>query len=68
MIDLNTAKKTVYKLIEEVSDEDLDEVIDFISYLKDKKEKEVYSDLSIVSEKTLEFWYNDIDEGVWNNA
>ncbi len=65
---MNAARKIIYKLIEEVSDKDLAEVIDFISYLKDKKEKEVYSDLSKVSEQSLKFWYNDIDDEVWNNA
>ena len=27
-----------------------------------------YDDLTLVSESSLEFWHNDIDDEVWNNA
>lgn len=60
---LNTAKQILFNLIEEMP-----EVIDFIGYLKLKKEKELYRDLISASESSLKFWDNVIDDEVWNDV
>ena len=65
---MNTAKKILYKLIDEIPDNQIPEVIDFISFLKNKKENEVFKDLLSASESSLEFWNNEIDDEVWNNV
>lgn len=65
---MNTAKQMLYKLIEEIPENDAFEVIDFIGYLKMKREKELYKDLEKSSESSLEFWNNTIDDEVWNDV
>ncbi len=62
---MNTAKEYVHKLIDEMSEIELPEVIDFIDYLRAKKSKDDYTDLQEGSQSSMSFWDNDIDE-VWN--
>ena len=65
---MNTAKQILYKLIEEMPDNQIPEVIDFVSYLKSKSDKEVFKELEKASESSIEFWNNAKDDEVWNNA
>ncbi len=65
---MNTAKKILFNLIEEIPENEISEVIDFIGYLKAKREKELYRDLQKASESSLDFWNNDIDDEVWNDV
>lgn len=65
---MNTAKKILFNLIEEIPENEISEVIDFIGYLKAKREKELYRDLQKASESSLDFWNNDIDDKVWNDV
>lgn len=65
---MNTAKLILKRLIEEIPESEAFEVIDFIGYLKTKREKELYKDLQKVSESSIKFWDNEIDDEVWNNV
>ena len=65
---MNTAKKLLLKLIEEIPESQIPEIIDFIDFLKNKKENQVYKDLELASESSMDFWDNDIDDKVWNNV
>lgn len=65
---INTSKDILFNLIEGIPENEISEVIDFIGYLKTKREKELYRDLQKASESSLDFWNNDIDEEVWNNV
>lgn len=65
---MNIAKQILYKLIEEMPDNQVPEVIDFVGYLKSKNENEVFKELEKVSESSMEFWNNAKDDEVWNNA
>jgi hypothetical protein len=65
---MNTAKQILFNLIEEMPENELPAVIDFIGYLKLKKEKELYRDLISASESSLKFWDNVIDDEVWNDV
>lgn len=65
---MNTAKQILKRLIEDIPESEAFEVIDYISYLKVRREKEAYRDLQKASESSLKFWDNDIDDEVWNNA
>lgn len=65
---MNTAKKFLYELIEEMPDKDISDIIDYVQFLKLKKEKELCNDLLNSSESSLGFWNNDIDDEVWNNV
>lgn len=65
---MDAAKKILYELIEEINDKDIAEVIDFVQYLKHKREKEMFKELQKASESSIKFWNNDIDDEVWNNV
>lgn len=65
---MNTAKEILFNLIEEIPENEISEVIDFIGYLKLKREKELYKDLQKASESSLDFWNNDIDDEVWGDV
>ena len=65
---MNTARNILFDLLEEVPESEISEVIDFVGYLKLKREKDLYKDLQKTSESSLSFWDNDIDDEVWNNV
>lgn len=65
---MNTAKEILFSLIEEIPENEMTEVIDFIGYLKTKREKELSRDLQKASESSISFWNNDKDDEVWNNV
>lgn len=67
-VSMNTAKQILLKLLEEMSENEVGEVIDFIGYLKQKRDNEIYKDLEKASESSLDFWNNEIDDEVWNNV
>lgn len=68
MISMNTAKDYIHKLISELSDGDLPEVIDYIEYLKSKKNKTDHLELQKASLSSTSFWDNKIDDEVWNDV
>jgi len=65
---MSNVKKKLIKLIEEMSEKEVVEVIDFVGYLRLKREKAVITDLEKASESSLGFWDNEIDDEVWNNV
>lgn len=65
---MNTAKKILFKLIEDIPENQIPEIIDFISFLKSKKDNEAFKDLLSASESSIDFWNNDTDDEVWNNV
>jgi hypothetical protein len=65
---MDTARDIILNLIEDIPEADLPEVIDFIEYLKTKREKELHKDLQKASESSLDFWDNAIDDEVWNDV
>jgi len=65
---MNNAKKILLKLVDEIPESQIPEVIDFINFLKVKKDNQVFKDLELASESSMDFWNNDIDDEVWNNV
>lgn len=68
MNSMNNPKDYIHKLIDELSDRELPEVIDYIEYLKTKKTKEDHLELQNASQSSMSFWDNKIDDEVWNNV
>jgi arsenate reductase-like glutaredoxin family protein len=64
---MSRVKEQAIDLISDISDDVVVEVIDFIVYLKMKKEKNRFNDLVAASESGIDFWINDEDEE-WNNV
>lgn len=65
---MSTAKKKLIELIESLPEKEIGELIDFIGYLKIKREKETFQYFEKASESSLSFWNNQKDDEVWNNA
>ena len=65
---MNTAKDRLLKIIDEIPDNEVIKILDYAELLKAKKEKSLAKDLTKASESSLDFWENDIDDEVWNNA
>lgn len=65
---MNTAKDYLHKLIDEIGLEEVPEIIDFVEYLKIKREKSNFQDLTEASMSSTGFWNNEIDDEVWNNV
>jgi hypothetical protein len=68
MKNMNTAKERLLKIIDEIPEQEVDKILDFAEYLKGKKEKSLSEDLTKASESSIDFWNNDIDDEVWNDA
>jgi len=65
---MSTAKQILYRLIEEIPDSQVPEIINYIYFIKSKKENELFKDLELASQSSIDFWNNDIDDEVWNNV
>ena len=65
---MNSAKQILLNLIAEMPEDKISEVIDFIGYLKVKNEMDIFKELQNASSSSIEFWDNDIDDEVWNDA
>lgn len=65
---MDTAKQILLKLIDEIPENQIHEVIDFIGYLKIKNERDMFKKLEEASKSSMDFWNNDIDDEVWNNV
>lgn len=65
---IDTAKELIQKMIDDIPEKDLGEVIDYIAYIKKKSERELRAEMLEASESSLEFWDNEIDDEVWNNV
>ncbi len=65
---MNAAKQILVNLIEEIPLTEVPEIIDFIAYLKLKRERELFNELEKASGTSMSFWDNDIDDKVWNDV
>lgn len=64
----DTARKVMQKLLNEVPEKQLSEIINYLTYLKIRNESNLYKELLTASESSLDFWFNDIDDEEWNNV
>lgn len=65
---MNSAKKILLNLIEEIPEDNISEVIDFIGYLKVRNDMNIFRELEDASSTSMEFWNNDVDDEVWNDV
>ncbi|ANB60418.1 DUF2281 domain-containing protein [Anoxybacteroides amylolyticum] len=65
---MNNAKEKLIELIKEMSEGEIEKVLDFVEYLMKKQEKQLVHDLSKASETSIDFWNNDVDDEVWNHV
>ena len=65
---MQAVKQEIYTLVETLPDSQLNEIANFILFVKMRDESRRYKDLEILSASSTEFWNNEIDDEVWNNA
>lgn len=68
VIEMINSRKYAHKLIDEISESDYAELINFLKFLKMKNKKNEYKVLEDASQSSTSFWENDIDDEVWNDA
>jgi len=65
---LQAVKQEIYTLVESLLDSQLTEIANFILFVKMRDESKKYKDLEALSVSNTEFWNNEVDDEVWNNA
>lgn len=64
---MNTAKEHLIKIINEAPEDEIDIILDLAKFLKEKREKQLSENLTVVSGSSLGFWDNEIDDAIWND-
>lgn len=59
---MSETKQKIYDLIDEISENDLSEVFTFISFIKSKREKELYNNIEKQKETNTDIWSSDIKD------
>jgi len=65
---MQAVKQEIYTLVESLPDSQLTEIANFILFVKMRDKSKRYKDLEALSVSSTEFWNNEIDDEVWNNA
>jgi len=65
---MQSAKQKIYNLVETMPDSQLDEITDFILFIKMRDENKLYKDFEALSGSSTDFWSNEIDDEVWNEV
>ena len=65
---MQSAQQKIHKIAESLSVSQLNEVISFMLFVKIREENQNFYDLADLSLSSTDFWDNDIDDEVWNNA
>ena len=65
---MSGARKYLYKLVDEIPENEFEEVIDFLKYINYRQKKDKFSELEKASQSSMSFWDNEIDDEVWNDV
>jgi len=65
---MDTAKKIASRMIEDLPDEMVSDVIFYIEFIRSKAKNKVLEDMMGASLSSTNFWDNTIDDEVWNDA
>ena len=65
---MNAARLTLSKMIEQLPDDSLTDIISYISFIQKSKKKIIINDLEEASISSTDFWDNVIDDEIWNNV
>ena len=65
---MQAVKQEIYTLVESLPPSQLNEIANFILFVKMRDESTRYRDLEAMSISSTEFWNNEIDDEVWNDA
>ena len=65
---MQAARQKIYNLVETLPDSQLTEIANFILFIKMRDENKLYRGLEALSVSSTDFWDNEVDDEVWNNA
>jgi len=65
---MNVNREELKRMIDHISEQEVAELLDFISYLNMKREREALKNLEQASLTSMDFWDNPVDDEVWNDV
>jgi len=65
---MTTSKTLIHQIIDEIPEGRLEALLEYAYFIKQRSQKPEFEDLVFASESSLDFWDNDMDDGVWNNV
>jgi hypothetical protein len=65
---MSAARLIINRMIEELPDEMLSEIISYIAFIQKNKKESVFRELEQASASSMEFWDNSVDDEVWNDV
>lgn len=65
---MNTARQIAVRMLDEVPDDMLSDVINYIAFINSKKNSKLFEELEDASLSSIDFWNNHVDDEVWNNV
>ncbi|GIO43069.1 hypothetical protein J41TS4_28270 [Paenibacillus apis] len=65
---MSVNREDLKELIDGIHDQDAEEVYDFIKYLQMKREQKELKEPERISETSMDFWNNPVDDEVWNEV
>jgi len=63
---MQSVKDKLHQIIETMPDNDALELIEYVNFMKRKRQQSVFKDLELASETSLGFWDNERDDEAWN--
>jgi len=65
---MHSVKDKLHQIIENMPDNDALELIEYVDFMKRKRQQSIFKDLELASETSLGFWANERDDEAWNNV
>ena len=65
---MHSVKDKLRQIIENMPDNDALELIEYVDFMKRKRQQSVFKDLELASETSLGFWDNERDDEAWNDV
>jgi hypothetical protein len=65
---MSAARLIINRMIEELPDDMLSEIISYIAFIQKTKKELVFKELEQASVSSMDFWDNAIDDEVWNDV
>ncbi|MCL1998478.1 MAG: hypothetical protein FWG65_06910 [Turicibacter sp.] len=68
MATLTHSKQAIQNLAETLQESQLVEVYRFMQFVKNRDAEQLGQDLQAAGESSTDFWYNEVDDEVWNDV
>ena len=65
---MSAARLIINRMIDELSDDMLSEIIHYIAFVQKNKNESVFREFEQASVSSMDFWDNAIDDEVWNDV